>query len=200
MTERPRGFEFKHLECPQVPALVDLVTNDYAKFYWELTGTQTVVAKESHLESGEYNSDNLYSVTTTERFVAMDFRRATDIPNLPRIKEVEKEYFQLCVALANLGASPLDNYSTPPYESFEVADLLGISALKALLSPGYWLWMFTLWYIREAKKIGVLGVLFPAYGYRKRREPERLAQFSLIRARLDALMSESKSILNMASQ
>jgi len=29
----------------------------------------------SHLESGEYNSDNLYSVTTTERFVAMDLDR-----------------------------------------------------------------------------------------------------------------------------
>ena len=60
---------------PQLPVLVDIVTNDHAMFYWELTGTQTVVAVDSHLESGVFDSDNIYSVTTTERFVALDFRR-----------------------------------------------------------------------------------------------------------------------------
>lgn len=74
-TDRPRGYEYKHMECAQIPVLVDHATNEYAKFFWESTGTQTVVSKESHLESGEFNPDNLYSVTTTERFVALDFRR-----------------------------------------------------------------------------------------------------------------------------
>ena len=93
MAERPLGFEYKHVECHQIPAMVDKVTNDHAKFYWEVTGTQTVVAKESHLESGVFNRDNLYSITTTERFVAIDLRRATNTPNLPKIKEVEREFF-----------------------------------------------------------------------------------------------------------
>lgn len=114
MVERPRGYEYKHLEVPQTPALVDVVANDHAKFYWELAGTQTVVAKESHLESGDFNPDNLYSVTTTERFVALDFRRPTDIPNLSKIKSLEREYFQVCAALRNVGASPLNGYAPPP--------------------------------------------------------------------------------------
>ena len=95
MAQQSIGFEYKHVECPQIPAWVDTVTNDHAKFYWEMTGTQTVVSRDSHLESGLFNPDNLYSVTTSEQFVAIDFRRATDTTNLARIKEVEREYFQL---------------------------------------------------------------------------------------------------------
>lgn len=46
------GYEYKHVECPQDSTWVDVVTNDHTKFYWELTGTQTVVSTDSHLEVG----------------------------------------------------------------------------------------------------------------------------------------------------
>ena len=199
-TNRPRGYEYKHLECAQIPALVDRVTNDHAKFFWEMTGTQTVVSKESHLESGNFNPDNLYSVTTTERFVALDFRRATDIQNLQRIKAIEGEYFEVCSSLRNLGASPLDGYSTPPaVDSFGMADLLGISALQQLRQPGMWGWMFTFGYVRYFKKIGVLGFLFPAYGYRKWKGGGELAQeqYKTLKTKLENLIGANKAILNV---
>lgn len=122
MTERPRGFEYKHLEVPQVSSIVDIVVNDHAKFWWELGGAQTIVSKESHLKSGEglFDSDTIYSVTTTERFVALDFKRATNLPNLAKVKQVEQEYFQTCVALRSLGSSPLDNYALPHEEPFPI--------------------------------------------------------------------------------
>lgn len=177
MAEQPRGFEYKHVECPQIPALVNVVTNDHGKFYWELTGTQTIVAKESHLESGEFNPDNLYSVTTSERFVAMDFRRATDAPNLSKIKEIEREYFQLCAALVNLGASPLDGYSAPP--SRPSIGLLGELTLKI------WPWPIgNLYYHQKGKK-------------RDEKHYEAVASWQSLKARLDGLLQENKPVLNI---
>ena len=196
MTEQSRGFEYKHIECPQVPVLVDLVTNDHAKFYWELTATQTVVAKESHIESGMWNSDNLYSVTTTERFVALDFKRAMATDNLQDIKQVEKEYFQICVGLRNLGASPLDNYSLPIVKPFLFSEYI-----MSIFNPGYWLWVLTCGSIRNLKKIGFLGFLFAPYGYWKSKQGDReqtVREFGVLRSRLDTLLSDNKNILNIA--
>lgn len=174
MAERPRGFEYKHVECPQVPVLVDVVTNDHAKFYWELTGTQTVVAKESHLESGDFNPDNLYTVTTTERFVAMDFRRGTDIRDLGKIKQAERTYFEICASLSNVGASPLDNYSSPPASNM---GLLGELSLRI------WPW-----------KIG------NAYYYSKRKKHEEaVASWESLKARRDALLRDNRTILNVVA-
>jgi hypothetical protein len=153
---------------------VDTVTNDHAKFYWEVTGTQTVVSRESHLESGLFNPDNLYSVTTSEHFVAIDLRRATNTPNLARIKEVEREYFQLCASLANLGASPLNNYSTPPSKDINFA-MLGCLALFSAFILGI---VYYLWKDQEHKKA--------------------IAQWSNLKARLDRLLQENRAILNIA--
>ena len=181
MAERPRGFEYKHVECPQVTALVDVVTNDHAKFYWELTGTQTVVAKESHLESGDFNPDNLYSVTTTERFVAMDFRRATDTANLQEIKKVENDYFQLCAALSNVGASPLDSYSTPPAAGNPLlAYILLVIAYCFYIVP---------------------GILFQRSSLFKNLKTGRdvIEQYQVLKPKLDALLRDNSSILNIAS-
>jgi hypothetical protein len=199
MVDRPRGYEYKHVEVPQLPQVVNLVTNDHSKFYWELTATQTVVAKESHLESGEYNPDNLYSVTTTERFVALDFKRPTDVPNLPKIKQVEDEYYQICAALRNVGASPLDGYAPPPTESLSFADLMGISALTAMANPGYLLWILTWGPIREIKRVGIAGLLFPAFAYRKKSQAAVIEEYGRIKPRLDALLRDNKGILNITA-
>jgi hypothetical protein len=176
---------------------VDLVTNDHAKFYWELTGTQTVVAKESHLESGEFNSDNLYSVTTTERFVAMDFKRGTDIPEVQRVKQIEAKYFQICASLRNLGGSPLNNYAVPdfslnPLEAF----------ILPLLNPSYYIWTMTLGPYRDFKKIGLVGFLWSPYGHWKVKhghydQEEKIRQFNSLKAELQHLLGSNKEILNV---
>jgi hypothetical protein len=197
MAERPRGFEYKHVECPQIPALVDVVTNDHAKFYWELTGTQTVVAKESHLESGEYNSDNLYSVITTERFVALDFKRGTDIPQFQRIKQVETNYFQICASLRNLGGSPLDAYGMPDF-SFNLLEAF----ILPLFNPGYYFWTMTYGPFRDIKKTGIAGFLWSPYGYWKVKHghhglEEKARQFNSLKAELQHLLDSNKEILNV---
>ena len=175
MAEGPSGFEYKHVECPQVPAWVNVVTNDHAMFYWELTGTQTVVSVESHLESSIFTPDTLYSVTTDERFVTMDFKRATDIPNLPRIKEVEREYFQICVALVNLGSSPVNNYSTPPKKEINWTWLIVLGSFSALIG--------SVWYYRSKDK----------------KHKEAIAQWTSFRASRDELLQENRAILNFTT-
>ena len=125
------------------------------------------------------DTDTLYSVTTAERFVALDFRRVHDIPNLPRIKEVEREYFQFCVSLANLGASPLDNYSThtpPPKEINWIA--LGCLSLLYIL-PGVF------YYIWKEKK-------------HKEAIVQRANEFNLLKPRLDNLLQQNREILKIA--
>lgn len=84
-------FEYKHIECEE--NIVNFVIEVYQNFYWEVVGTQTVVSKESHLEEGGiFESDKVYSVTTEERFVTIDFKRGKNRPNLEEIKSIEREY------------------------------------------------------------------------------------------------------------
>lgn len=195
MTERPRGFEYKHLEVPQESALVDIVVNDHAKFWWEMAGSQTVVAKESHLEEGRFDSNNIYSVTTTERFVALDFKRATNLPNLAKVKQVEQEYFQTCVALRNLGSSPLDNYVLPHEEPFPIG-----YSVTAMWDPGYYLWVFTWGFLRDFKKIGIMGVLWSPYGRWKAKQGDRqeiVRQHTALAQRLQTMLGSNKDILNV---
>ncbi|GEM_PF-1930454 len=195
-----RGYEYKHMECPQITELVNHVTNDYAKFFWELTNTQTVVSKESHLESGDFNPDNLYSVTTTERFVALDFRRATDIQNLQKIKAVEREYFEICASMRNLGASPIDNWFPPQPASFGIMDVLFISSIGAMLQPRFWVWVLTLGPYRNFFKIGgILGFIFIGYGYIRAMGASKQdqEQCKVLKAKLDNLIDTNKTILNV---
>ena len=118
--------EYKHLECPQ--SWVNALLNQYSIFFWNLVATQVVVSKESHLErGGMFDTDTIYSVTTTERFATIDLKRRRDIPYLDYIKQYEQRYMQICGNLIDLGCTPLDNYTSPP-------PVKGIGCLGALWS------------------------------------------------------------------
>ncbi|MCH7737720.1 MAG: hypothetical protein IH872_10025 [Chloroflexi bacterium] len=175
MADGPRGYEYKHVECPQDSSIVNTVTNDHAKFYWELSGTQTVVSKESHLEEGTFNSDNLYSVTTTERFVALDFQRATDIPQLENIKRVERSYYEICTSLKNIGASPRDNYGRPAPEGI---NFLIVIFLSFWIVPGV---VYFLWKKKQLEKTNV----------------ESAEHWRQLKSSLDQLLVENKGLLNI---
>lgn len=200
-TERPRGFEYKHIECPQESAAVDLVVNEHAKFYWELINTQTVVSKESHLEEGTFNSDNLYSVTTTERFVTMDLRRPTDIPDLQKIRELEQRYFHICAGLRNLGSSPYDNYSQPARLSGSTSfvDRQVIEFFDAFRSIP---WLFTLGPLKDG--FGIKGLIFSGNAWKKKRQAERSQQnerdvetFNHLKSDLEDLLHVNRELLNV---
>lgn len=198
-TERPVGFEYKHVECAQEPVLVDLVVNDHAKFFWELMNTQTVVSKESHIEEGKFDSDNLYSVTTTERFVAIDFRRSTTLSELQKIREIETKYFQLCASLRNLGGSPLNDYSAPDFQSLTLFDLV-----LPWLSPNFYLWgmknlnIFS--FRRTIREIGLLGYFWLPYGYWKSNQGDRdrqVLEFDSLKSDLQDLLESNRELLNV---
>lgn len=113
--QKPAANEFKHIKCATDD--VQAVINQHQMFYWEVTGTNTVVSKESHLESGMF-TDSIYSVTTEERFSTIDFKRDKHLERLPEIKAIESQYFSIIAQLEHLGSSALDNYVTPPAFSF----------------------------------------------------------------------------------
>lgn len=66
-------------------ATIDKMQN----FGWTLMNAQDVKTVDNHLEK---KGDKLYSVTETEHYVKLTFTRDVDLPNLPRIKELETEY------------------------------------------------------------------------------------------------------------
>lgn len=167
--EEKEVFEYKHLECPQ--SWVDTILGMYTLFYWDLVGTQTVVSKESHLEQGLFDSDTIYSVTTTERFATIDLKRRRSIPNIDKIRTIEHKYFQLCNNLLDLGCSPLNNYAPPPQK--------GIGCLGVGL---YILWIFP-------------GIL---YSRKVTAENQRkLAEWQRLKAELDNLVTSNKQLLNI---
>jgi len=225
VTAQHTGFENKHLEVPQDSDLVDLATNTYGMFFWEVTGTQTVVARESHLESGKFNEDNLYSVTTTERFVSIDLRRATDIPNLGKIKELEQQYFHLCTELSNIGGSPLDNYSSnpvsPPKEvipslfdgavycdtrpstsSGPTGQFVASSPRNGIMVSSEEIGINWVGVVVGAVFYVIPGILY--YIYCKKTYPKKVQEYETevaawgsLKSRLDVLMRDNRSILNL---
>ena len=112
------SYEYKHVKCGV--DVVQSVIEQHRLFYWELKGTNTVVAKESHLERGGtvFDYDSIHSVVTDERFSTIDFQRSKNIPRLSEIKSVESHYFSIVAQLENLGCSSLDNYATPPPKKY----------------------------------------------------------------------------------
>ena len=62
------------------------------KFHWSLLSSQTIDKVDSHLEQ---RGDDIYSVTTSEKYVKLTFSRDLDLPNLNEIKKLEAEYFGL---------------------------------------------------------------------------------------------------------
>jgi len=170
-TQKPSGYDFKHIRCDvdEVQAIIV----QHQLFFWEVIGTNTVVSKESHLESGGiFDSDTIYSVTTTERFSTIDFRRAKDIPRFSEIKSVESQHFSLVSRLENLGSSALNNYATPPPKQFSWIAFL----------------VLCIFYV-------IPGVL---YWRSKSKKYERICgEWQTLKAELDSLVNSNRQLLNL---
>jgi len=169
---RAEGLEYKHLECPQ--SWVNAILGEYSLFFWDLVATQVVVSKESHLEKGQgfFDSDDIYSVTTTERFATIDLKRRRDIPNLETVRNVEHRYVAITGELIDLGCSPVNNFAGPPYRK-------GIGCLGIFL---YFLWIFP-------------GVL---YQQKVKRDNQKIVlACQQLQAELDGLLTQYRPYLNM---
>ena len=164
---RTEGLEYKHLECPQ--SWVNAILGEYSMFFWDLVATQVVVAKESHLE---FDSDKMYSVTTTERFATVDLKRRRDIPNLDTIKAVEHKYMEITGRLIKLGCSPVDNFATLP--AGKGIGCLGVFLYFILIFPG-------VLYQQNVKK-GNEKIVY---------------EYQQLRAELDSLLTQYRPLLNM---
>jgi hypothetical protein len=158
--------------------MVNSVLREHAMFRWELVSTQTIVSKESHLESGGFldavlgNGDVIYSVWSEERFATVDLKRDKSIPNLEQIKKLENEYSHIVAQLQEIGCSPLDNYATP-YEQKANWPLLGC--------------LFVLW-------------IFPGILYKQHinKENKRVRALHLeLRPKLLEFIEANKHILNI---
>lgn len=171
-SEKPVGYEFKHLNCAvdEVQAII----SQHQLFFWEVVGTNTIVSKESHLEAGNIflESDTIYSVTTTERFSTIDFRRAKDIPGLSEIRSVESQYFSIVGQLENLGSSALDNYATPPPMKFNWIAFLLLCMFYVIPGVLYW---------RSKTK-----------GHARIRD-----EWARLKAEFDALVNDNRDLLNV---
>ena len=62
------------------------------QFYWNLLSSQEIRAVDNHLET---RGDNLYSVTKTTHYVKLAFSRDVALPNLDKIRNLEREFFSL---------------------------------------------------------------------------------------------------------
>lgn len=62
------------------------------RFHWNLASSQDVKTQTAHVER---NGDDLVQVKETEHFVSLVFSRDMDTPNLPRLRELESEFFQI---------------------------------------------------------------------------------------------------------
>jgi hypothetical protein len=169
---RTEGLEYKHLECPQ--SWVNAILGEYSLFFWDLVATQVVVSKESHLEKGQgfFDSDDIYSVTTTERFATVDLKRRRDIPNLDIIRNVEQRYIAITGELIDLGCSPVNNFAGPPYSK-------GIGCLGIFL---YFLYIFP-------------GVL---YQQKIKKDNQKIVlACQQLQAELDGLLTQYRPYLNI---
>lgn len=103
-------YEFKHIQC--LEGEVNKVLRLHQLFYWEAISTNTVVSRDSHIERGPIPY-SLSSVTITERFATIDFRR--DKRRITtELSRAESGFFSNAARLAELGCSPADDYATPP--------------------------------------------------------------------------------------
>ena len=135
--EKSISYETKHVKCGVDG--VQAVINQHQLFFWEVIGTNTIVSRDSHLEDGGiFDRDTIYSVTTTERFSTIDFRRAKDMPRLSEIKSVESHYFSLVNRLENIGSSALNNYATPPFKQFNWIVFLVLCIFYVIPGVLYW--------------------------------------------------------------
>jgi hypothetical protein len=169
--QMPTAYEFRHVKCD--PDAVHAIVTQHQSFFWELVGTNTVVSKESHLESGGLlDSDSVYSVTTTERFSTIEFKRVQRFAGADRVKVVESDYFALVRRLEQLGCSVENNYKVPPPRDFNVVIFL----------------LGCVFYI-------IPGVLY--YRSKQRKHAEACATWNTLSVKLDRLLVSNAAILNM---
>jgi hypothetical protein len=161
------GNEFKHIECPQ--SWINAELDAYSLFFWDLVGTQTILSRESHLERSFFAPDTLYSVTTTERFGSIDFRRKRHIPYIDNIKEIEKKYFAIRNRLIALGSNPLNGFGPPPKKQAGC-----MAYLLCFVLIGFFLLQQT-----------------------KSRNEKILLEYQQTKAEFDKLISDNKAILNI---
>lgn len=169
--EKAISYETKHIKCDVDE--VQAVINQHQLFFWEVIGTNTVVSRDSHLESGGiFDSDTIYSVTTTERFSTIDFRRPKELSDLSKIKSVDSQYFSTVNRLENLGSSAINNYATPPPKQFNWIVFLVLCLFYIL--PGVLFWHF------KSKKYSKI-----------------CAEWQAIKRELDSLVDNNRQILNV---
>lgn len=72
------------------PDYEDAAIKKFELFGWECAQSQTVKTKDSHLEQGF--GDSIVSVTETETFVKLTFKRQLNLANYDRLKELEEQY------------------------------------------------------------------------------------------------------------
>ena len=135
--EKPTSYETKHIKCGEDD--VQAVINQHQLFFWELIGTNTILSRDSHLEGGGvFDRDTIYSVTITERFSTIDFKRPKELPKLSEIKSVESQYFSIVNQLENLECSAINNYTIPPDKQFNWIVFLLLCVFYILPGVLYW--------------------------------------------------------------
>lgn len=58
-------------------------------FHWSLLNSQEIKTVDSHLEK---RGGDIYSVTNSEHYVKLTFKRELDLPNLNEIKRLEQQF------------------------------------------------------------------------------------------------------------
>ncbi len=175
--EKPKAYEFKHIRCS--PDDVQSVINQHQTFFWEVTGTNSVVSKESHLERGGiFDRDTIYQVRTEERFNTIDFKRDKSIGKLAEIKTIESDYFSIVARLEQLGCSATDNYSSPPYIQKDFSWLSFYILVCLWIFPGIIYW-------RKKNK---------DYEERKQRAQ---AEWTSLKTQFDSTIGRNRDLLNI---
>jgi len=211
-SKKPASFEYRHIKCAE--GAVNAVMQQHGLFWWELVGTTTVVAKESHLEPATFmdeilgQGDTIYSVTTTERFATVDLKRDKSIPNLEMVKPVETQYFGIVRQLEGLGGSLVNGYAVPSYG----IDYGGV--VRRFLFP-YWVWyedagclgvilggwpaIFKV-FRRDGLGAGLLYLFLPVTSYLRKSKllgEEKLANYLSLKEEMERLIEDHKEILNV---
>lgn len=81
-------FESKSISV--APAQEQDVIAKHEMFGWQLLSSNEVYNQDSHLEQ---RGDEIWNVTNTTNYVKLVFQRDTEIPNIEKIRSLEKEYW-----------------------------------------------------------------------------------------------------------
>ena len=80
-------YEYKTMKIN--PSNLNSVLNVRSCFGWELGSSQEINVKDSHIER---DGDKIYSVTESEHYTTVTFKRDDRIPNRNKLVTLEKDY------------------------------------------------------------------------------------------------------------